>query len=363
MKLFRFALRRVLRPLGLPCLLLLCAAAILLTALWTPSSPPPSGLCDLSGSEASSRIAALLAEEGWQQLSSPEELAGAVRRGELTCGLILPADLEGRMAAGDLSGAFPFLSSPTSYAPDRELDLAAAAIFREYAPVLTAAALSHTSITPSQAEERYRSMLAEGEAFLFELRTEDGQLLSSAHTHGPTLGAVALLLLAALFSGIASLTESALSGPGLRLTPKQAVLALLLPGGGAIALFAAAVTAAALLCAWLAGASFALSLLPGAMIYILLLSALALLLTALLSRRQMAVLTALILPAALALCPIFTDPALLSPFLGGVRQVLPPQWLWSVREAPLPWLAASVLLIPAAAALHALRLTYRRKPL
>lgn len=353
-----FAFRRTLRSVSFLLLLLLCGAGIFLSSLAPAAgTPPPAGVCDLCGSEETDRILSFLTENGFRVFSDPEEMEELVRQGELDCALTLPADLDIRIRENRPEGALRFVSTPSSYTPELSRNLAAAALFRELAPYITAGQLTGTDLTAEEMAEAYSAMFGEGFAFSFELLEADGSPIPhDIRSRNLVMGAAAILLTVLLPASLSELTGAEFLAMAGRLGLPRAMKTVLLPAAAVRALLALAVTVLALLAGHWAGSGCCLSLIPAAVIFILLLPSVGLLLSALLpGPRQMHVLLPLLTAAALALCPIFTDPALLFPAAGAVRVILPAQWLWFIREAPLPWLIAAIAAAPLSAGAWYLR--------
>ena len=357
-----FAFRRTLRARGFLMLLILCAAAVFLSSLQgSAGQTPPAGVCDLSGSELSRRVTDWLTDNGFVLCSSPEEAEALVSRGELNCALILPTDLETLVRECRLEGQIPFLTSPTSYAPELYRNAAAAALFRERAPYLTAEALSHTEISGADALARYWEMFQQGAPFSFQIATAEGAPLPlNGSERALTMGGLAILLMAALLTGFADLTEGSFPEMAARLGSGTAIRSVLLPQLAARAFLAAAAGVIGLAAGSLAGSAHCSALIVPTLIYVLVLTDAALLLAALLPRRHHSfVLLSLLLPAALALCPIFWDLSLFSPLSGALRAVVPACWLWSVADHPLPWLVCGVIALPLSVGAPVLRLQRR----
>lgn len=362
MKTFRFALKRTLRSPSYILLLLLCCGAVLLASLpGAAGSPPPAGVCVTAEDPASLRVAEWLEEQGFVRFRRPDEMTAQIRQGTLNCGVILPADLEHRLQEGSMEAAVTFVSSPTSYAPQLSRNLTAAALFREYAPYLSAAVLPPDTVTEAELIQAYWDMSEAGLLFSFHILEQDGSPLSTDRgQESLMMGALSILMMTALLSSIPTAADSGFAGAALRLGTARAIRAVLLPGIGARLLPAAAAAFIALLGGHLVGGS-SLSLLPAAIIHILTLTAAAMLLTALLPRRKHTViLLALLIIASLALCPLFGDPALLSPAAEAVRRILPSYWLWMIREQPLIWLLAACAALPVTAGCLILRLSAAR---
>lgn len=338
-----FTLKRILlRPTFL-ILLVVCAAAIALSATKTAvGSVPPAGVVDLADSVQSRRMVAYLEEQGFICGTDAEAMREQVRQGELDCAVILPADFSQRLEQGKLEECIRFISAPASYSPDLYKNHVAAAVFREYAPYLTAQMFEGTPVTQEEVLAQYEGMFADGYAFSFEMLTADGGAVpEDTRARSLTMGAAALLLFALILTAGADLMSASFRDALGRLGWSKTLAAVVLPG---VLLRA--------LCALLAGAVGLLlagmpELLPALIGYTLLLTAVSLLLAAVLPDvKYLYILLPLLLIFSLALCPVFTDVTLVVPALARVRLCLPPYWLWLAAECPLPWLMAGLAALP-----------------
>ncbi|MGN1002309.1 MAG: hypothetical protein ACI4PC_06015 [Oscillospiraceae bacterium] len=354
-----FAFRRTFKKPAFSALLLLCALAVFLASLsGAAGEQPPAGVCDLDGSPESQRMVDWLLENGYQLYDDPAEMRALVETGELDGALVLPEGLSRRIRAGELEGALPFLVSPASYAPELYRSHAAAALFREAAPYVTAAAFAGTSVTEEEVLDEYFALFESGYAFAFQVTAENGTAIpDSARSRALVMGAAAVLLCALLLTAPAEELSGDFPGLLCRLGAKTALTKVLLPSLAVRALCAFAAAALGLLAGYLAGGGgYCLALLFPVFLYTGLLGAAGVLLAAALPGKGAGrLLLPLVLMASLALCPIFTDVTLLIPALGPVRWLLPCYWLWLIAERPLVWLAvtaAALLLAPAALSLR-----------
>lgn len=343
MKMLSFTLKRTLLRPAFLILLVVCAAAIALSASKTAvGSVPPAGVVDLADSVQSRRMVAYLEEQGFVCGTDSGVMYEQVRQGELDCAAILPADFSRRLEQGQLEGCIRFISAPASYSPDLYKNHVAAAVFREYAPYLTAQMFEGTAVTQEKVLAQYEGMFADGYAFSFEVLTADGGAVpEDARTRSLTTGAAALLLFALILTAGADLMNASFRDTLGRLGWRNTLAAVVLPG---VLLRA--------LCDLLAGAVGLLlagmpELLPALIGYTLLLTAVGLLLAAVLPDvRYLYILLPLLLIFSLALCPVFTDAALVMPALARVRLFLPTYWLWLAVERPLLWLVVGLAALP-----------------
>lgn len=340
---FVCALRRCLgRPL-LFLLLAVCTAAVALAGtVGEAAETPPAGVCAGENSEASRRVLSWLLENGFVQYSGEEELRTLVERGELNCAVILPTDLTRRLEQGDLAGCAQWIESPSSYAPELSRYHVAAALFREYAPYLSARSFEGTGVTREELLAEYEQMFAEGFVFSFELlTTQQGKSPTDVKRQSLVTGAAAILLCAVMFSFCADSMDDSFRALLGRLGLYKTVTGAVLPGMLVRAVLAACAGCAGVL---LAGVS---ELLLPLVIYVFLLAGIALILAALLPGiRQLYLLLALLTLCAAAVCPIYIDPAQVLPWLSGVRCLLPPYWLWLIPKHPALWCAAALLAWP-----------------
>ena len=335
---FVFAVRRFLaRPL-FAVLLVVCAVAIFLAGMTVEVVHAPfAGVCDLSNGEQSRRITAYLLENGFVQCEDPDEMRAMVQRGELDCAVILPEDLVRRMETDGMEGCVQWIVSPSSFVPDLYKDHVASALFREYAPYLTARSFEGTVVTREELFQEYARMFAEGFVFSFEVSVaEKGCSPVDVKQRSMVMGTAAILLCAVLFAFGAELADASFRGILGRLGLKRVLAGVVLPG-----LF---VGASLVVCAGCVGLLLAgmYELMPSLVIYGFLLAGAGLLLAAVLpGTRQMYILLAVLVICSAALCPIYTDLTLLSPALKAVRYLLPPYWLWLVEDSPLLWTVAA----------------------
>jgi len=335
---FLFALKRFLvRPL-FPLLLVLCAAAIALSGTVTDVvDTPPAGVCTLSDSVQARRIEAYLLENGFVRSDDPGRLEELVGTGELDCAVILPEDLTELMENGELEGCLHWIQSPSSFAADLYRSHAAAALFREYAPYLTAGVFEGTEIPREEVIRAYERMFDSGHVFSFELLTaEEGRGPENVKRQSLVMGAASILLCAVVFAFCGELTDSAARTMLKRLGLRQMLRGIVLP-----AMVVRGILAAAAACVGLLLAGMQELMLP-AVVYTLLLTGLGVLLMAVLpGTRHLYILLSVLIICSAALCPICTDLALLSPVLAAIRCVLPPWWLWLAAERPLLWFGAA----------------------
>lgn len=333
-----FAVKQVLRQPLFCLLLVLCTAVIALAGSLSDSvQMRPAGVCDLSHTAESERITAYLLQNGFVAAEDPETLQEQVQRGALDCGAVLPEDLTVQLQSGDPAGCVRWIQSPSSLLPELYRNHAAAAVFREAAPHLTAPLFEETGVPQEDVLQAYEAMFAKGHVFSFEiLSAETGGTPADVRRENLITGAAAILLFLLVFAACGRLWEHSFRHMLGRIGFRKAMTAVLLPGLLVRLLLIAAAGAAGLLLARMP------QLLPALGIYVLLLAGLWLLLAALLPRvGQATVLLTVWILASAALCPIYADLSLLSPAVSAVRWLLPPYWLWCTPLQLMPWCFAA----------------------
>ncbi|MBR3703928.1 MAG: hypothetical protein IKM11_00350 [Oscillospiraceae bacterium] len=327
MRVLLFALKRALRKISYPILLVLCAGAIFLVSLDAAApSYPPAGVCGGDGSSAAQRIMSCLTDNGFLLFDDENEMVHQVESGALDCGVTLPDDLLLRLESGEMDGCVRFVTSPLSLIPDRYRSHASAAVFREYAPYIAAAVLEKGGVMREEVLAEYEAMFAKGYAFSFEITTADEESAPPVGSDALVIGTAALLMFA-VFLGAP--TDDVRGNLPRRIGAKKMLLMVVLPRELVIAMLAVVAGGLGLV---LAGAAQWVA--PFA-VYVLLLGALRIVLMAVVGERERYILLSVILLASLALCPIFTDLTLVMPPLRVVRCILPPYWLWLAADSPL----------------------------
>ena len=339
------ALRRLL------IFLLLLAAPLVAVQVSTAETSPPAGFCLTEETESAERIREYLLKNGFVAVDDPAMLLEQVRRGDLDCGAIFPEDLTRRITQGDLKQSVEFYTSPSSFSPDLYKSHVAAILFREYVPYICASAFEETSVTRDEVLAEYETMFAQGYVFSFDVVTAghvpEGQAFRN---QSMALGATAILLLAVLFALAAETADRAVIQLLPRLGLWKSITRVLLPETAVNLAFAAIFAGGGLALVglteyWLPTAVYCMAVWGcGVVLYGVLWSA-----------KRIYVLLPVLVIAAAALCPIYTDLSLLLPWLNRVRMVLPPYWLWRIPDALGLWTAISLAVFTGGLLLTALR--------
>ena len=335
MKHWLFAGKRCFHSISFPFMIFMMILVLPLTAgLGQVSEQLPAGVVDLDGSVLSQRIVAELAKNGFVRYEAETVLTEAVGTGEADCGIILPEGLSSMMEQGTLGKNIRVICSAQSMAKDMYLGHVSAALFAELAPYITAKELEPFGIPVEAVLEEYHAMLADGYAFSFELLTEAGlPAPENVHAESLMLGVTAVLLYIAISMTVAELVHKDMKSVALRIGRKQALCRVLIPGITLRLCFLWLATATGLFFAEPVTDGFReTTLILPALIYCLLTSGLSLVLALLCSdSRVLYLLLFVVLIAAVVICPIYIDIAVVSPILEKLRNLIPVYWLWKIR--------------------------------
>ena len=345
------ALRRLL------IFLLLLVAPLLAVQVSTAETSPPAGFYLAEKTPSAERVREHLLKNGFVSLDDPEMLLEQVRQGTLDCGAIFPEDLTERITQGKLKQSVKIYASPSSFSPDLYKSHVAAILFREYVPYICAAAFEETPVTREEVLAEYEAMFAQGYVFSFDVVTAghvpEGQIFKNKSM---ALGATAILLLAVLFALVAETVDRTLTQLLPRLGLRKSITKILLPEMVVNLVFAAIFAGGGLALAglteyWLPTAIYCVSVWGcGLALYGILWSA-----------KRIYVLLPVLVIAAAALCPIYTDLSILLPWLERVRLVLPAYWLWRIPDALGLWTAISLAVLFGGIGLIALRCRWLHK--
>ena len=331
--------KRLLRRLLI--FILLLAAPVLAVCVGKAESPPPAGFYMAEASPMADRIRQQLLQNGFVAVADPERLPEQVRLGALSCGVVFPNDLSQRVALGQLEKCITVYVSPSSFAPTLYQSHAAAAVFREYVPYLCATAFQGTAVTQEAVLAEYEAMFAQGYAFSFDVVPAEGTVAQGGKSKSVAMGAAAIVLLGVL-TVLAAETAQRFIAMLPRLGLRKSLAGILLPETGIMILFAAAFGGGGL-----ALAGFPELVLPMA-IYCIAIWGIGLLCYGILgSVQNIYVLLPVLVIAAAALCPVYTDLSLVLPWLARVRLAVPAYWLWCIPDGLGLWTALSLAALAA----------------
>lgn len=363
---FAFALKRFARrPLFIGMLVVYILSVVLAGSIGERIGLPSAGVFDGSKTAESQRILAHLLENGFVEHDNPEDLTELVRSGRLDCAVILPENLVERMTEHDLAESVPWIVSPTSFVPDLYKDHVAAALFREYAPYLALTLFEETAVPQEEVFREYERMFEDGYAFSFDISvTGDRPTPAQPKQNSLVMGASAILLCAVVFAFCAELADSSFRETVGRIGLARAITVIVIPGLVVRMGFAYFAGCIGLLL------TKSYDLLVPLLLYTVILTGVGIILSGLLGNvRYIYILLSVLVVGSAALCPIYTDIAMVSPVLSVVRTVFPPYWLWLLPDnrglgaaAAIAALLGGILtLVVRYAAVERYRLQARRK--
>ena len=232
MKPMVFALKRfVRRPLFVCMLILYVFLVVLAGGIEANVSMPAAGVFDDSKTAESKRIVAHLTGNGFVECDDPDDMIAQVRDGQLDCAVILPENLVEWMEKNDLDARVPWITSPTSFVPELYKDHVAAALFREYAPHLTAPLFEGTAVPREEIFREYEAMFRDGYAFSFDVVvTEDSSNTTEAKQSSLIVGVSSILLCAVVFAFCADLADTSFRETVGRIGLAKAIAGVLVPG-------------------------------------------------------------------------------------------------------------------------------------
>lgn len=334
MKHWLFAGKRCFHSISFPIMILMMLLVLPLTAgLGRVSEQLPAGVVDMDESALSQRIVAELSKNGFVHYDAEAVLTEAVGTGEADCGIILPKGLAEQMSQGTIRKEIRVICSAQSIAKDMYLGHVSAAVFAELAPYISAKELEPLGIPTEAVLEEYHAMLAGGYAFSFELLTETGlPAPENVQAESLMLGVTAVLLYIAISMTVAELVHKDVKSVVLRIGRKRALCRVLIPGLTLRLCFLWLATTVGLLLSEPVTEGFREStLVLPTLVYCLLICALSLGFALLCpDSRVLYLLLFVVLIAAVVICPIYIDIAVVSPALGKVRDLIPVYWLWKI---------------------------------
>ena len=342
MHFYLLSLKRAWRSVYFPVLLLILTLSLVLSvSLGESEEIPLAGVCDLDGSISSARVCRYLLDNHFVLCQEETVLRERIASGDLSCGVILPANFEDILLTGNVAGSVRFITSPTSFLPHLYKNHVTAALFSEHAAIISAEALAGTDIDRDELIQTYREMMDEGVLFSFETEYAD-----SAGTAAPqssdlpvrnyAMSTASLLVFVMLmFSVCELLTGDMRALPG-RIGAKYTILYAVIPSMAVriAGILLASAAAAGVSFLW-NGSTVLASLLIPICLYTLAASAAALLTAALFPRATaLRIFTFFVLLGSFVLCPVYLDAALFLPVIRYVRPLFPPYWLWILAECP-----------------------------
>ena len=336
MKLLLLAWKRSISPLLLLLLSVLVLLPPLCAAAGRETKAPPAGyVCSAEKNDDIARLCRELEAMGFQPVSEASALRTAIAEGMVDCGVIIPESAPQAIPAHELDRLLLWVDSPSSQFSALYRASAAAALFSVTAPYYTADALAQSGISEDEVLAAYYAAMDGDMAFRFEISSTSGAFYAGEERSARYLtGAMSMLVFIALFFGAALPLTDETQRISRRIGMAAARRSILLPGSavrcGLILL------AAALGC--LLGNAGAL-LLP-VILYAVLVYSVSIFIAMLPGKGRKITFASLLCMLSLAVCPVFIDLSLFVPGIAFLRCLAPPAWLWLIKQAESPAIAA-----------------------
>lgn len=347
MKYLSLAFKRAMRTVYVPVLLVLCA----LTAFFAPlmsaeEGMPTAGVYSADDSNMAGRVVDYLSENRFEKCDSEAVLREKIARGDYNCGVIICEDFEKRVMNGDTDELVLYLTTPSTFVPMVYQNHVMAAIYREYAPYITADLISDEHFRDHEVIDRYNELISEGGSFTFEVMREDNVAIDGNHrAFAYTIGLCAIFIFALIMYGVCSAVTVDLDSMRVRIGAKNAIRYTVIPSLAVRAVgVVIAFSAGTLLSALYSGNSALIPLIGAVAIYTLLITAFGVALAAICPKvKVIQTVTFFVLIAGLMICPIYYDLSMVIPWIGTFRNVLPVYWLWICEEKLLMMTVISVI--------------------
>jgi len=314
--------------------LMLLFLVILITAapgLGRNETLPPAGVCISDKGVISERISKHLSELGFELCQSEEIMRKRISSGEYDCGAVIPEGFGEKLASGMLDEAVLFITSPTSFAPDVYQNQLSAAIFAEYAPYITAEALSGMEITAEEALEAYRQRLDGGQVFSFDIvysGTEE-ESAEPQRASAYTLAAASLMIFAVMSHSCCGIVRADSRLLSKRIGGGRMFVCSVLPDLGVRVIGVILACGVAVGLSGVLGGGIPPRLLLAIALYTLAVTVFTYGAAVILrTPARLQFLSFFVILASLVLCPIYLDVSLFLPWIGYLRAALPTYWLW-----------------------------------
>lgn len=351
MKYLILAFKRAMRTVYVPILLVLCAVIAFFAPLISSKEElPRAGVYCADNSEMADRVLDYLTDNLFVICESEEVIREKIARGEYNCGVVIYDGFEDKIKNGDTDEIVLFMSSPSAFVPMIYKNHIMAAIYKEYAPYVTASLIEDEHFSDEAVIERYVDMTEEGGNFTFVVQREDKALVEDDNrSFAYTVGLSALIIFALIMYGVRSAVASDLETMRKRIGAGRATVYSVIPS---LAVRAVSVVAAfsvgILLSAVSNGDTELIGVIGAVAIYTLLITAFGVLVASVCRNpKVIEIITFFILVGGLVLCPIYYDISIVVPWMETFRNILPVYWLWLCNDNSVLMLVMAVIIVPA----------------
>lgn len=359
------SVKRAVRSVYFPVMLAVFAVLVYFApAIGTEEGMPTAGLCNLDDSAISARIVGYLTENGYELCSDEALLRERIESGEYGCGAVIPRGFGELVASGEPDGAITFIVTPTSYTPDLYKNHIAAAVYKECAPYITAQALNDTVITFDDVYEKFNGMMEEGVLFTFSEQISDADVSYETEREKTyTLAAISLFVFALMMYSASDALRCDIVPLAARIGVGRTIASTVLPDltvriAGVISAFAVSAAARR----HFANDRILTELIAEVAIYAVVCAAFGVLaITLFADASKTSACTFYLLVISLLFCPIYFDVALVLPWLGKLRALLPSYSIWMLDASDGLVVPISVSIAFFVASLLLMRLRFAHK--
>lgn len=347
------SLKRLLKQPALLLMLVILATCIFMCGAISrddgiPSCGVVAGNCTLA-----KETAVKMSDDGIILYQDEEALQHAIQKGEIAMGFIFPNDFERRLASGNTHDMIRFIESPTAVLQYLYKYRAAAYIMEAYAPYLVSSILTKDGfeISHSEMKSAIDEYLKTETEFVFTVETAEGALIEPEHySLRLTQGVLALFLFFAFGIFAVPYTEKQFAVMAWRIGFKKTFTHYALPS---ILLTMLMFSTACGISLWLTDMVFmsdTVKLFPAAISYIIFLSALGIIVTALFgSTEKLRIPIIAICLLSLAYCPIFADVPSLVGLPVFIKFLLPTMFFYAAEK----YVLGAIILFAAAIGIYA----------
>ena len=350
---YLLAVKRTLRSLYFPILLVIFTFALIASvSLGENEGMPIAGVCDFDESITSKNIVAYLRQNSYELCPDEKTLRERVSSGEYNCGVVIPEGFEALLKADKLDKAVTFIASPSSFLRAIYTNHVTAAIFSEYAPIMSAASISDSSITKDEVIAEYRDMMADGAPFTFDIEYIEAKAPTSSQnrdvrTSSYSLAIASMLIFVMLMYSVCDLLSKDIKNIRGRIGMKNTLLHSVIPNMGIRIIGIILASIAAAFVSFLINKNTPLTeLLSPIFIYSIATAALALFAASVFAdAAKIQIFTFFVVILGFVLCPIYIDVSIMLPFAKYMRLLTSPYWLWIFADNTL-YSSIPIILLP-----------------
>lgn len=339
--------RTVKNPLFLVMLAFLCFAVLFFGSIEKDVKLAPMGVVLRDEDPDALRLARNMEQDGFRRFSDEQDMCRAIRRGELSLGVAVKADLSKSLESWETEGVLVLYCMPTASSVKSSSLRITSHLGRVYAPHITEKLMQDIQVplTDDQVRQYMDECFEKDAPFEFTVTDLEGTSLAGASQSRSLIYGMLAVLLFCLVA-LCTSTEKDASYRALhdRLGCKTAFFTVLLPAYGVKYAITLAVSAvAALACQWIYGTDITY-LAQRCAVYLVYLFGISGLLHGLLYRLDRVQLYIMLLSLlALAGCPIFVDIGIFSgTAVDAFRVLLPPYFFYLIPQNPILCTAAAV---------------------